>query len=161
MRISGGVAGTLGGYFLRLAVGALAALIIFIVAKAGVPVIADAARMGGDTSINPYFVSFLAIISGLLSENAIANIQAQGARIFGQAGVQGQMRWARRDLTPDLQSQNLTTKTLADYLDESEETTVAMLKGTESISQPQQRIVTLALRADARDLFTDIPPPKK
>jgi hypothetical protein len=90
-----GTAVTTGGYFLRLSVGALTALIIFIVAKAGVPIIADSGRMGSDGSINPYFVSFLAIISGLLSENAIANIQAQGARIFGQASAIGQLRWAR------------------------------------------------------------------
>ena len=80
-----GVSGTLGGYFLRLSVGALAALIIFIVAKAGVPIVADFSRLGGDAAINPYFVSFLAIISGLLSENAIANIQEQGTRFLGAA----------------------------------------------------------------------------
>ena len=56
---------------------------IFIVTKAGVPVIADASKLGGDAPINPYFVSFLAIISGLMSENAIAFIQAKGAKFFG------------------------------------------------------------------------------
>jgi hypothetical protein len=156
-----GMAATLGGYLLRLAVGALAALIIFIAAKVGVPVIADAARTGSDASINPYFVSFLAIISGLLSENAIANIQAQGTRLLGQAGMQGQVRWSRRDLTPDLQKQNITITTLADHLEETDEKATAMLKGTESITQPQQKIIALALRADARDLFTDIAPPRR
>ena len=71
-----------GAYFLRLGVGAITALVIFIVAKAGVPVIADASRLGGDAPINPYFVSFLAIISGLMSENAIMMVQAQGAKFF-------------------------------------------------------------------------------
>ena len=42
-----------GAYFLRLGVGAITALVIFIVAKAGVPVIADASRLGGDAPINP------------------------------------------------------------------------------------------------------------
>ncbi|MFH7813350.1 hypothetical protein ACH0C8_15675, partial [Acetobacter lovaniensis] len=76
----------IGGYFQRVAVGAMTALVIFIVAKAGVPVIADTSRLGGDAPINPYLVSFLAIISGLLSENAIANIQAQGRRYLGADG---------------------------------------------------------------------------
>ena len=57
------------------AVGAITALVIFIVAKAGVPVIADASRLGGDAAINPYFVSFLAIISGLMSDNAVRSVQ--------------------------------------------------------------------------------------
>jgi hypothetical protein len=51
-----------GAYMLRVCVGAITALVIFIVAKAGVTVVADATRLGGDAAINPYFVSFLAII---------------------------------------------------------------------------------------------------
>jgi hypothetical protein len=72
-----------GSLVLRICVGAVTALVIFIVTKAGVPVIADASKLGGDAPINPYFVSFLAIISGLMSENAIAFIQAKGAKFFG------------------------------------------------------------------------------
>src|SRR5262249_28735805 len=87
-----------GAYFLRLSVGAITALVIFIVAKAGVPIIADASRMGGDAPISPYFVSFLAIISGLLSENAILSVQTQGARFFAQEAPAEPARWARRDL---------------------------------------------------------------
>ena len=120
----------IGGYFLRLGVGAMTALVIFIVAKAGVPVIADASRLGGDASINPYFVSFIAIISGLLSENAIANIQAQGARIFG--GVGGNVdRWIRQDVSSDLAAQNLTLPGLASHLGHDETSVDKMLKGKE------------------------------
>jgi hypothetical protein len=68
----------IGVYFLRLTVGAITALGIFIVAKAGVPVITDASRLGGDAPINPYFVSFLAIISGLMSENATFRRRGRG-----------------------------------------------------------------------------------
>ena len=87
-----------GAYFLRLGVGAITALVIFIVAKAGVPVIADASRLGGDAPINPYFVSFLAIISGLMSENAIMMVQAQGAKFFASETAADPQRWARFDL---------------------------------------------------------------
>jgi p-aminobenzoyl-glutamate transporter AbgT len=44
--------------------------------KAGVPIVADASKLGGDTPINPYFVSFLAIISGLMSEKGIASLRS-------------------------------------------------------------------------------------
>ena len=87
-----------GAYLLRLGVGAITALVIFIVAKAGVPVIADASRLGGDAPINPYFVSFLAIISGLMSENAIMMVQAQGAKFFAAETAADPQRWARFDL---------------------------------------------------------------
>jgi hypothetical protein len=149
---------TIGGYFLRLSVGALTALIIFIVAKAGVPVIADPARLGGDGSINPYFVSFLAIVSGLLSENAIANIQAQGTRIFGQAATDGPPRWAHRDLTDDLKNQNVDLKTLASSFGEPEQKVEAALRGKEPLTSAQQNMLALLLRADPREFLTDISP---
>src|SRR3954469_21931310 len=50
--------------------------VAFIVVKAGVPIVADASKLGGDTPINPYFVSFLAIISGLMSEKGIASLRS-------------------------------------------------------------------------------------
>jgi hypothetical protein len=145
-------------YLLRISLGAITALVMFIVAKAGVPVITDASRLGGDAPINPYFVAFLAIISGLLSESALANVQAQGLRFLGQ-GVAGPDRWARRDLTPDLPGQGLSAASLAAYLGVSNETAADMLKGKDKMDGDQQKLVAIYLRADPRDLFTDIPPP--
>ncbi len=151
---------TFSAYFLRLSLGAITALVMFIVAKAGVPVIADASRLGGDAPINPYFVAFLAIISGLLSENALANVQEQGMKFLGH-GPAGPDRWARRDLTPDLRAAGLSPGGLAAYLGSDEETTEAMLKGEQKMDTDSQKLVAISLRADPRDLFTDIPPPKK
>ena len=84
---------TIGNYILRISVGAITALVIFIVSKAGVPVITDTTKLGGDAPINPYFVSFLAIISGLLlraghrygaeSGSASVCIRRLGARSLG------------------------------------------------------------------------------
>src|SRR3981189_2099198 len=87
-----------GVYFLRLSVGAITALVIFIVAKAGVPVVTDASRLGGDAPINTHFVSLPPIIWGLMSENAIRSVQTQGARFFAPETVPDQLRWARFDL---------------------------------------------------------------
>jgi hypothetical protein len=147
---------SIGGYFQRLVVGAMTALVIFIVAKAGVPILADPSRLGGDSPINPYFVSFLAIVSGLLSENAIANIQEQGTKVFG-SGTAGPNRWARNDLFPDLQTQNLSIGKLAEHLHKPEEVVKAMLEGKEAITPIQQDIIAIYLRREARDLFTDVP----
>jgi hypothetical protein len=89
-----------GGYLRRLDIGAMTAL---VVAKACIPVIADASAHGWDAAINPYFVSLIAIISGLLSQNAVADIQAQGARFFGRATRHVDRR-TRGDVLTDLQS---------------------------------------------------------
>jgi hypothetical protein len=147
----------IGGYFQRVAVGAMTALVIFIVAKAGIPVVADTSRLGGDAPINPYLISFLAIISGLLSENAITNIQAQGTRFLGTDS--GPKRWARHDLTEALKTQNMTTETLAGHLGVTKPIAEAMLRGDQEMDRQQQKIVALSLRDDPRSLFTDITPP--
>jgi hypothetical protein len=149
---------TIGGYFQRVSVGAMTALVIFIVAKAGVPVLADPSRLGGDAPINPYFVSFLAIVSGLLSENAIANIQAQGARLLGGGGG-GPDRWARTDLSGDLSGQNLSAAQLAEHLRIDPAVVMTKLKGQERIGPDEQRVIAMYLRRDPRQIYTDIPPP--
>jgi hypothetical protein len=131
---------------------------MFIVAKAGVPVITDATRLGGDAPINPYFVAFLAIVSGLLSENALANVQQQGEKLLGR-GAAGPDRWARRDLTPELSAPGLSLAALASHLGVSETIAAAMLKGEERLDAQAQKVVALYLRADPRDVFTDMPPP--
>jgi len=151
---------TLSGYLLRISLGAITALVMFIVTKAGIPVITDASRLGGDAPINPYFVAFLAIVSGLLSENALANVQAQGEKLLGQ-GAEGPDRWARRDLTPELAAQGLSVATLAAHLGVSEATAAAMLAGEQKLDPQAQKLVAIYMRADMRDLFTDIPPPGK
>jgi transcriptional regulator with XRE-family HTH domain len=147
----------IGSYFLRISVGAIAALVIFIVAKAGIPVIADASKLSGDAPINPYFISFLAIITGLLSERAIITVQNQGERFFS-SGTSEPARWARVDLEPDMQQQNLTAKTLADYLGIPEADVKKILRGQERADFAQQRTIAIYLRRSIRDLFTDIPP---
>jgi lambda repressor-like predicted transcriptional regulator len=151
---------TMSAYLLRISLGAITALVMFIVAKAGVPVVTDASRLGGDAPINPYFVAFLAIVSGLLSESALANVQAQGERLLGPGGA-GPDRWARRDLTPELQAQGLSLAALASHLGVSERVATAMVEGEEKLDAQAQKVVALYLRADPRDLFTDMPPPGK
>lgn len=149
---------TIGNYVLRISVGAITALVIFIVSKAGIPVIADTTKLGGDAPINPYFVSFLAIISGLLSEQAIVTVQNQGARLFASGAAETD-RWARSDLTSQMETQKLAIGVLADYLGTSEDTARSILKGAIKATAEQQRVVAIFLRGKVRDLFSDIPPP--
>ena len=147
-----------GAYFLRLSVGAITALVIFIVAKAGVPVIADASRLGGDAPINPYFVSFLAIISGLMSENAIHSVQTQGARFFAPETVPEQLRWARSDLREAFKKANRNPDNVSRLLSVESSHFNAWISGKEPIPANAQMMIAGVLETPRRDLFTDLPP---
>jgi hypothetical protein len=147
-----------GVYFLRLSVGAITALVIFIVAKAGVPVIADASRLGGDAPINPYFVSFLAIISGLMSENAIASVQTQGARFFAPETVPEQPRWARFDLHEAFNQANRNPDNVRRLLNAEGSQFNSWISGKEPMPANVQTMIAGVLETPRRDLFTDLPP---
>jgi hypothetical protein len=139
-------------------VGGITALVIFVVAKAGVPLVADASKLGGDAPINPYFISFLAIISGLLSERAIAAVQTQGGRFFGPETATEPSRWVKDDLTSQMQAQNLSPKDLAGYLSLEDKVVESLVKGEHAADPEQQKIIAIYFRKTVRDIFTDIPP---
>jgi hypothetical protein len=148
----------IGVYFLRLSVGAITALVIFIVAKAGVPIIADASRLGGDAPINPYFVSFLAIISGLMSDKAINSVQAQGSRFFeGTASIE-QSRWARSNLNDTFDKAGRKPAVAAQSLGVSEATLDSWLVGKTPVPASAQKLIAAVLDQPLRDLFSDLPP---
>jgi hypothetical protein len=147
-----------GAYFLRLSVGAITALVIFIVAKAGVPVIADASRLGGDAPINPYFVSFLAIISGLMSENAILSVQTQGARFFAQDVPPDQKRWARSNLREAFAKASRNPDNVKRLLNVEDAQFEAWMSGKEPMPGSAQTMIAGVLEMPRRDLFTDMPP---
>jgi hypothetical protein len=147
-----------GAYLLRLSVGAITALVIFIVAKAGVPVIADASRLGGDAPINPYFVSFLAIISGLMSENAILSVQTQGARFFAPDSPPDRSRWARSDLHDEFRKANRDPESTRRLLDVDNGVFGDWIAGKEPIPGSAQTMIAGVLGKPRRDLFTDLPP---
>ena len=147
-----------GAYFLRLGVGAITALVIFIVAKAGVPVIADASRLGGDAPINPYFVSFLAIISGLMSENAIMMVQAQGAKFFASETAADPQRWARFDLHDAFAKANRSPSNVRQLLNTEDAQFEGWISGKDAVPGAAQIMIAGVLGMPLRDLFTDIPP---
>ena len=147
-----------GAYLLRVCVGAITALVIFIVAKAGVPVIADATRLGGDAAINPYFVSFLAIISGLMSENAILSVQNQGAKFFGADMPPEPQRWARQDLRETFKTSNRNPEHVKRLLQAKDDEFDGWVSGKEPMPANVQMIIAGVLQIPPRELYTDIPP---
>lgn len=147
-----------GIYFVRIAAGGVTALVIFIVAKSGIPIVADASRLGGDAPINPYFISFLAIVSGLLSEQAIASVQARGAQFFPSNPAIDVERWSRDDLTQRASSGSNTIAELAGFLGLDPKSTTDILNGSDKATGNQQKTIAAYLHGSIREIFTDIAP---
>ncbi len=145
-------------YVFRPFLGVLTALVVFIVTKAGVPLVTDTSKLGGNAPINPYFISFIAIISGLLSERALAALREIGSGYF--RGSEGEpRRWARdglRDLFKAMNRDPLHLKTVIDIKDEELN---EWLDGKTSVPPEAQRLIAAVLDRPRRDLFTDIAPP--
>jgi len=147
-----------GAYFLRLCVGAITALIIFIVSKAGIPLVADTSRMAEETPINPYLVSFLAIISGLMSENAIMSVQNRATKLFGANTPSEPERWARTDLHKAFELAKRNPESVRQLLAASPDEFNGWISGTSALPVEAQTLIAGVLGLSRRDLFTDFPP---
>ena len=72
-------------YIFRPFLGMITALAVYVFAKAGQLSFSDASLDSSlSEGLNPFVLSFLAIISGLLSEQAITWLTRSGSRLFGE-----------------------------------------------------------------------------
>lgn len=145
-------------YVFRPFLGILTALVVFIVTKAGVPLVTDTSKLGGNAPINPYFISFVAIISGLLSERALAALREIGSGYF--RGSEGEpRRWARDGLRESFKAMNCDPLRLKAVLDTADKDLNEWIDGKTAVPPDVQRLIAAVLDRPRRDLFTDIPPP--
>jgi hypothetical protein len=146
-------------YILRPFLGAITSFVIFIAAKAGIPLITDVARVGANAPINPYFISFLAIISGLLSERALETLRRVGATYFREGDGNEPARWARDGMLHEFEVIKRDPKTLLEPLRVKESELGDWLAGKEPMPKSAQVLIAAVLNKPRRDLFTDLPPP--
>jgi hypothetical protein len=147
-------------YLFRPFLGMVTAIAVFVLAKAGQLTISDAGVTEGVAeNLNPYFISFLAIISGLLSEQATERIRAAGASVFrveGQ-GTPAPERWAV-GLTERMDEQGKSAADLAGFVDEDEPTVQEWCDELRPVPATAQTIIASWLGIPRRRLFTDLPP---
>lgn len=136
-------------------VGMMSAFIIFIFINAGqLTLTAD----GTAAKLNPFVLSFVGIISGLLSERAYARISDVGSNFFKvDAGV---ARWGAR-LQQAMTEKGVTVSELAQHLLTSEEEIKRIADESIAATFEQQRLIAACLRMPIRDLFSDTEPEKK
>lgn len=150
-------------YLFRPFLGMVTAVAIFILVKAGQITISDVGVADGvEENLNPFFISFLAIISGLLSEQAIERIRTAGISIFrGEARDEGQQdRWAV-GLKAAIEAQNKNITDLAPYVDAPLETVMAWANEDEAVPPEKQSIIASWMNVPVRQLFTDLKPAQR
>lgn len=151
-------------YIFRPFLGMVTAIAIFVLAKSGQLVISDAgsAESGRmSETLNPFFVSFLAIISGVLSEQAYEKIHTTGKSFF-QTGVGENARWGVH-LRKIMDAQGKTPAEAAKYLSQSVEVIQDWMDEQAQVPENAQKIIAAWLNKPGREIFSDQSPvaPKK
>jgi hypothetical protein len=147
-----------GEYPLRLAFGAVLAIVMFIIAKAGVPILADTSKIGGNAPLNPYFISLLAVVSGLMSDRSMAAIRNVASNLLQSVGGAGfSQRYSRVVLDDAVKAANRDVDGLARLLGLSVDDTRKLFSGNDAISPDQQRLIAAYLGQPLRELFSDLP----
>jgi hypothetical protein len=147
-------AATSVGYFLfRPFLGAITALVVFVVARTGVFVVSEPMQ-NNSSPISPFFISFLAIISGLLAERALESVQGIGANWFSQPIRDKTARYPIRlaDLTKPEEM-----RSMAQFAGLSEKEVDELLEGRKPVSADIQRVVATWVKKPVREIFSDIP----
>ncbi len=143
-------------YFFRPFLGMVTALAIFVFAKAGQLTISDE---GVSENLNPYFLSFLGIISGLVSEHATDKLRATGATFF-QSDIDKKLsldRWAI-SIEEQIKKQDKSVSELTQFVSASEKTVDDWVKEKKPVPVDEQKIIAAWLAVPRRQIFTDLPP---
>lgn len=140
-------------FLLKPSLGAGTAIAVFIIAKAGQLTLGSQ----NTENLNIYVLSFLGIISGIGSEEAIRKISRKARKIFnGEAEKNKEIqRWiikdsiTRKPLEPEL-------KELRKLLEVEEKHLSNILGGEEKASIREQKIISAWFRRNLREMFSDI-----
>ena len=137
--------------------GAVTGFAVYVLAKAGVLIVSDTGQAGG-ADLSPFFISFIGIMSGMLSDKALATIQRVGEAWFKDAQADKDRYWIG-DQT--LLSDNDTLYTdLSQLFDVSESRIEGWLSGDVPVPSYNQKLIAAWLNQSQRNLFSGIPPNK-
>jgi hypothetical protein len=135
-------------------VGGMSAFVIFVFIKAG-QLTLSAGNPADADPLNPFALSFVGIISGLLSERAYARMAEVAGNFF--LVNEDKPRFGIR-LRAAMEAAGVTEDELAGYLRLSEEETIRILDEKAAAAPLHQQLIAACLRRPIRDIFTDLPP---
>ena len=129
------------------------AIAIFILAKSGQMVAVSDNSQGEGVGLSPFFISFIAIISGVLSKQAYDKIHEAGKAFFEQS--ESTPRWAI-GTSEIMKAQGKTVKDLQVYIDQKSDTISDWLSGKKTVPEEYQTIISVWLGTEKRKIFTDL-----
>jgi hypothetical protein len=133
-------------------VGGMSAFVILVFLKAG-----QLTLTAGESNdpLSPFVLSFVGIVSGLLSERAYARMSEVGTNFF--AVNEDIPRWGIR-LDSVMAAEGVQYQDVAKYLQADATKTKDIIDGIAPASLAQQSLIAACLRTDPREIFTDQPP---
>jgi hypothetical protein len=143
-------------YLFRPFLGMVTAVAIFVLAKAGQISISDASLSQGISgNLNPFLISFLAVLSGLFSEHAYERIQRAGWAIFrSRDSSESKDRWAYR-VQAEIDAQGKDPNELVMFLRVPPEAIADWLDEKQMVPEDAQDIIAAWLGRERRELFSD------
>lgn len=144
-------------YLFRPFLGMVTAIAIFVLVKSGQLVISESKDgSAGAETLNPFFISFLAIISGVLSEQAYEKIHKTGESFLQTKDIEP-ARWAFR-LKKLMEEQNKTREELAKFVKTDVAVLDKWLEESEAVPYKEQEIISAYLATPSREIFSDQSP---
>ncbi len=137
--------------------GALVALSVFVLVKAGVLVAASAAfDSQAGQGLNVFFLSFLGLVSGLLSDQFIELVRNAGSSWFRTTGAD-KRRWAV-GIIGIMEDEGRKLQNLMRYLPVDERVVSRWLDGLDPVPADAQTVISAWLDRPTREIFSDIAP---
>ena len=146
-------------YILRPALGAMVAIAVFTLFKAGQLVISNNVnpQLGDALNLNPFLTAFIGLISGLVARQAIASVELAGASFFAAREEQKPV-YAREELKKQIGDLPDDQKAiLRSMLKVSEEDLANWQDETRPIPKQASEILSAFLHANKRELFAEEP----
>lgn len=153
-------------FIFRPFLGMIVALAVYVAFRAG-QITLSATPGGGDTGLNPFVVSFFALIAGLLSERAIEYLVRSGEKLLGGSGEVAKPEADRRGamflgtglaaaFTTDTSK---TRENLASHMKVTVETVGAWIEERERVSRADAEKIATWLGGPVTQFFTAVEPP--
>jgi hypothetical protein len=144
-------------FLLRPMLGAITAIVLFIFLRAGVIVVTDSTKLSEAPPLSPFFIAFVGIVAGFLSENAMETVTR-----IGQSWLRGSDRGTRIerwgiDLTKHLVAPR-TLEQFASTTGTELQTVKQWFNGETAIPPEAQKLIAVWLGIDPHLLFTDLSP---
>jgi hypothetical protein len=141
----------LSWFVLRPLLGVVTAFAVFVFLQAGLA-LTDGTLTQGSDSLNPFFIAFVATLSGLMSWQAIESMERWGARFLGEESIQ---RWAYGLKGAFAIKPDKTEAELARFLKVEDEQIKRWMDERQPVPQSLQDSITAWFGIDRRHLFSD------